>query len=616
MGRSRPSRSSGSEPERRVTTLSDLRAARPEGLSNGADAARQRAVDVDRALHDLAADASATRPCRLGHRGRRLRTGRAVAALRHRSPVPVAGSRSRSTVIQSDAEELLYPLWDAGFQVGHAVANPKEAIDRCSRRHPRSDRLARRRVWSPVPGGPFEEFIDRRTRWLRKERKTIVRRIVEATARATSARRQGGWMLAPDLKEDMRRAARREHRPVARRRSSTREPPAELNGPVRAADGRARGPALRGDAEARPRPHRTAAAGRRQTRHRARGQSGRTDVEGPLRGAAGSSTSRRSTVERYVDQAIGGPRRSGLAHTIWGWDTRRGRPSRGEGGRTALGRHRASGCWPRIHRRVAPIAAPDLAWLERVFASEIPIERWDADMRAAFLEALQGTNAEAALQLADHVGAWPVMLPEWENVRGRAQHDPVPPLHRRRTLVRRHRIDQDMPRDGPAGAVRRGRDQAISSRSISEPLLHDVGKGPAKTTPSRASGSREGQPPGWDSRKQQTEEVAALVRHHLLLSDTATRRDLDDGSVIAGVVATIGDRTPSPDALHPVGRRRSSDRTRELEPVEGIARRRDIPKGAHRARDGRAPAAQRRHPTAARARGVRPRRGRLGRTRS
>jgi [protein-PII] uridylyltransferase len=36
-------------------------------------------------------------------------------------------------------------------------------------------------------------------------------------------------------------------------------------------------------------------------------------------------------------------------------------------------------------------------------------------------------------------------------------------------------------------------------------------------------------------------EVMALVRHHLLLSDTATRRDIDDGTVVSAVADAIGD---------------------------------------------------------------------------
>src|SRR4051794_31754987 len=53
-GSYRPTTSSASEPERRVLTLSELRAPKPVRLTDGATAARQRAVDVDRALADLA----------------------------------------------------------------------------------------------------------------------------------------------------------------------------------------------------------------------------------------------------------------------------------------------------------------------------------------------------------------------------------------------------------------------------------------------------------------------------------------------------------------------------------------------------------------------------------
>jgi [protein-PII] uridylyltransferase len=41
--------------------------------------------------------------------------------------------------------------------------------------------------------------------------------------------------------------------------------------------------------------------------------------------------------------------------------------------------------------------------------------------------------------------------------------------------------------------------------------------------------------------EREVDHVAALVRHHLLLPDTATRRDIDDGTVVAMVADTIGD---------------------------------------------------------------------------
>jgi [protein-PII] uridylyltransferase len=72
-------------------------------------------------------------------------------------------------------------------------------------------------------------------------------------------------------------------------------------------------------------------------------------------------------------------------------------------------------------------------------------------------------------------------------------------------------------------------------------LLHDIGKG------SGADHSEEGEKltrraairMGFDDAT--IEQVAGLVRHHLLLSDTATRRDIDDGEVIESVARKIGD---------------------------------------------------------------------------
>ena len=129
-----------------------------------------------------------------------------------------------------------------------------------------------------------------------------------------------------------------------------------------------------------------------------------------------------TAVEKFVDQAIGGPRRSGSTHDLGDGirvedgmlGVRAGEQHTPTTALRLLAAHSSSG---------RAIAGPDLAWLEQAFSRE-PVGRWDEDMLDAFLGVLQGSNSEATLQLAEHVGAWPVILPEWEPTRRATQHDP------------------------------------------------------------------------------------------------------------------------------------------------------------------------------------------------
>jgi [protein-PII] uridylyltransferase len=179
-----------------------------------------------------------------------------------------------------------------------------------------------------------------------------------------------------------------------------------------------------------------------------------------------------------------------------------------------------------------------VAWMRDVFVETAPAP-WTAPMRESFLGLLSGPHVADALELADHVGAWAALMPEWLRVRGLAQHDPY-----HRFTVDGHLFDcvaqvsRVIAEDKTAAiAASEANDPAVLSIAA---LLHDVGKGSGEDHSvageriARAIVTRMGLGP------DDLENIASLVRHHLLLSDTATRRDLDDGAVIADVAEKVG----------------------------------------------------------------------------
>jgi [protein-PII] uridylyltransferase len=185
-----------------------------------------------------------------------------------------------------------------------------------------------------------------------------------------------------------------------------------------------------------------------------------------------------------------------------------------------------------------PIAPRALKWLRATFERP-PLERWSEQMLTSFLSLIEGPNSTEALELLDHIGGWAVLLPEWSGIRGLAQHDPY------------HRYTVDGHSFLAVGEARRaaeadtlGRAAAAEVGDLSAlflgALMHDIGKGSGEDH--SVAGERMARNAcrrmGLDDGR--SEDVAALVRHHLLLVDTATRRDLDDGAVISAVTETVG----------------------------------------------------------------------------
>ncbi len=131
------------------------------------------------------------------------------------------------------------------------------------------------------------------------------------------------------------------------------------------------------------------------------------------------------------------------------------------------------------------------------------------------------------------------MLPEWESVRCKPQRNAVHTF-----TVDRHLVSAAV---AAAGLTRRvGRPDLL----LLGALLHDIGKGqPGDHTANGVRivadlGPRLGLAPA------DTRTLVALVQHHLLLPDTATRRDLEDPATIDTVVGAVGGSVELLDLLH------------------------------------------------------------------
>jgi [protein-PII] uridylyltransferase len=121
-------------------------------------------------------------------------------------------------------------------------------------------------------------------------------------------------------------------------------------------------------------------------------------------------------------------------------------------------------------------------------------------------------------------------IPEWRSVRSLPQ----------RNVLHRHTVDRHMVETAVAAAA--------LTREVHRPdlllftaLFHDIGKGTQEDHSLRGEAiiAPLAQRIGFNS--SDVEVIQALIKHHLLLSATATRRDLDDPATVASVVEAIGD---------------------------------------------------------------------------
>ena len=167
-------------------------------------------------------------------------------------------------------------------------------------------------------------------------------------------------------------------------------------------------------------------------------------------------------------------------------------------------------------------------------AAPMPVP-WPAAARDA-LVALLGAGAPAigVWEALDQAGLIVRLLPDWERVRNRPQRNPV-----HRFTVDRHLVEC------AAGAAALTREVARPDLLLVGALLHDIGKGwPGDHSRSGAVVARDlGARMGFPAKD--VDVLEAMVALHLLLPDTATRRDLDDPVT----VRTVTDAAGSPQVI-------------------------------------------------------------------
>jgi [protein-PII] uridylyltransferase len=510
--------------------LESLKAPSSVKLSDGGAAARRRSHGIDAYLQETLDATSRSHPISfvaVGGYGRGELSPHSDIDLLVLVP-------KRPATSTDDLKRMLYPFWDAGWQVGHAVLTPAEAIARCERDIDAATSLlfARRAAGDE---DLFEELLDRRRRWTRKEAKKLVRRIMESTSERHRNVDRAGWALAPDIKEDV--GGLRDAHALA-----WLEAVAEISVPhdeiVQGAELlTAVREALHGLNPRKIDRLRLDLQSSVARRLGLEGGDGRDELMSQVHSAARTIEYRsRLAADAIAQKVLGGPRRSGSTRLL-------GRGLRIDEGLLHLeGDDRGIGACLKLlevhsahgHR----IARPTLEAIEKAF-DRPPLERWDEVTRVAFVEVLKGPYASRSLELLDHVGGWPVLLPEMANIRGRAQHDPY---HRYTVdghsfLAVAHVTRAVAEDDVATGAATELRD--VDSAYIGA-LLHDIGKGSdedhsvAGERLAHAAVMRMGLSPS------QLEDIPILVRQHLLLADTATRRDLDDGIVIEKTAKSIG----------------------------------------------------------------------------
>jgi [protein-PII] uridylyltransferase len=187
---------------------------------------------------------------------------------------------------------------------------------------------------------------------------------------------------------------------------------------------------------------------------------------------------------------------------------------------------RAAAAAARTGRPLAPFA------LSRLATESGPLpEPWPAEARDALVATLSaGRSTIPVLEALDQAGLLVRLVPEWERVRFLPQHNPV-----HRFTVDRHLME------AAVAAAELARRVTRPDLLVLGAFLHDMGKGWPETGDHSVVGAEVA---GRIARRiglspADADTVARMARHHLLLPDTATHRDLSDPATVRVVTDQV-----------------------------------------------------------------------------
>ncbi|MBL0204445.1 MAG: HD domain-containing protein [Candidatus Microthrix sp.] len=157
-------------------------------------------------------------------------------------------------------------------------------------------------------------------------------------------------------------------------------------------------------------------------------------------------------------------------------------------------------------------------------------EPWSTQARRLFCRLVaSGPSSVRVVEALDRVGLWARILPEWEAVRCAPQRNPY-----HRFTVDRHLLECAAIAAGLSGRVDRPDLLVLGA------LFHDLGKGRPGDHSEVGAQLARGAMERMGFPKRETDGVVAMVTHHLLMPEVATRRDLDDPATIAMVTDQVG----------------------------------------------------------------------------